>query len=80
MSARILGRLQTVELREVWTAFKQLMEAQGSFIRCQKPLPQNWTNHAIGRSGVHLTSMRFAQARPLNKKGENNLDFSRAFR
>lgn len=40
-----------------WTAFKQHMETQGSFIRCQKPLPQNWTNHAIGRSGVHLTSI-----------------------
>lgn len=40
-----------------WTAFKDYMEAEGSFIRCQKPLPQNWTNHAIGRSGVHLTSI-----------------------
>ena len=40
-----------------WTAFKQYMEAKGSFVRCQKPLPQHWTNHAIGRSGVHLTSI-----------------------
>lgn len=40
-----------------WTAFKQHMEVKGSFIRCQKPLPQHWTNHAIGRSGVHLTSI-----------------------
>ncbi|MGB4782678.1 DUF4268 domain-containing protein [Candidatus Methylomirabilis sp.] len=40
-----------------WTAFKQYMETEGSFIRCQKPLPQHWTNHAIGRSGVHLTSI-----------------------
>ncbi|WP_337289030.1 DUF4268 domain-containing protein [Candidatus Methylomirabilis sp.] len=40
-----------------WTAFKQYMEIEGSFIRCQKPLPQHWTNHAIGRSGVHLTSI-----------------------
>jgi hypothetical protein len=40
-----------------WTAFKQYMEAKGSFVRSQKPLPQHWTNHPIGRSGVHLTSI-----------------------
>jgi hypothetical protein len=40
-----------------WTAFREYMESNGSFIKCQKPLPQNWTNHAIGRSGVHLTSV-----------------------
>ncbi len=40
-----------------WTAFKQYMEEKGSFVRCQKPLPQHWTNHAIGRSGVHLDSI-----------------------
>lgn len=33
------------------------MEKQGSFIRCQKPQPQHWTTHAIGRSGVHLNSI-----------------------
>jgi hypothetical protein len=40
-----------------WTAFKEYMESKGSFVRCQKPLPQHWTNQAIGRSGVHLTSI-----------------------
>jgi hypothetical protein len=40
-----------------WTAFKQFMEDGGSFVRCQKPAPQHWTNHAIGRSGVHLCSI-----------------------
>ena len=40
-----------------WTAFRQYMEAQNSYVRCQKPLPQHWTNHAIGRSGVHLVSI-----------------------
>lgn len=40
-----------------WTAFKEYMEEMGSFVRCQKPLPQHWTNHAIGWSGVHLTSI-----------------------
>ena len=33
------------------------METKSSFVRCQKPLPQHWTNHAIGRSGVHLGSI-----------------------
>jgi hypothetical protein len=41
----------------LWTAFKAYMEDQDSFVRCQKPLPQHWTNHAIGRSGVHLCSI-----------------------
>jgi hypothetical protein len=40
-----------------WTAFKQYMESKGSIIRCQKPWPQHWMNHAIGRTGVHLTSI-----------------------
>jgi hypothetical protein len=40
-----------------WTAFRQYMEEKNSFVRCQKPLPQHWTNHAIGRSGIHLTSI-----------------------
>lgn len=40
-----------------WTAFKQQMEVRGSFVRCQKPSPQHWMNHAIGRSGVHLDSI-----------------------
>jgi len=40
-----------------WTAFKQYMEAKGSFVRCQKPSPHHWISHAIGRSGVHLSSV-----------------------
>jgi hypothetical protein len=40
-----------------WTAFKEYMEEKGSFVRCQKPSPKHWTNHAIGRSGVHLASV-----------------------
>lgn len=40
-----------------WTAFKSHMESKGSFVRCQKPSPQHWANHAIGRSGMHLSSI-----------------------
>ena len=40
-----------------WTEFRQHMESKGSFIKCQKPLPQSWTNYTLGRSGVHLASV-----------------------
>ena len=40
-----------------WTAFKEYMEQQRSSVRCQKPYPQHWMNHSIGRSGVHLSSI-----------------------
>ncbi len=40
-----------------WTAFREFMEAKKSFVRCQKPSPQHWMSHAIGRSGVHLNSI-----------------------
>lgn len=52
-----------------WNAFKQYMEAKGSFVRCQKPLPQHWTNHAIGRSGVHLSSVVSIWNSETNSKG-----------
>jgi hypothetical protein len=52
-----------------WTAFKQYMEEKNSFVRCQKPLPQHWTNHAIGRSGVHLSSIISLTSSDANSKG-----------
>ena len=58
-AARATGDLsehQMLQLR-FWTAFKDYMESKGSFVRCQKPAPQNWMNHAIGRVGVHLASI-----------------------
>ncbi|MBI2857118.1 MAG: DUF4268 domain-containing protein [Chloroflexi bacterium] len=52
-----------------WTAFKQHMEVRTSPVRCQKPLPQHWTNHALGRSGVHLTSIVSLWNSVTNAKG-----------
>jgi hypothetical protein len=52
-----------------WTAFRDYMEAEKSFVRCQKPLPQHWTNHAIGRSGVHLCSIVSTWNSVTNTKG-----------
>jgi hypothetical protein len=40
-----------------WTAFKDYMEAKGSFVGCQSPSPKHWMTHALGRSGIHLTSI-----------------------
>ncbi len=42
---------------EFWTAFSEYMESQDSPIRCQKPLPQVWTNHPIGRKDFWLASV-----------------------
>lgn len=42
---------------QFWTAFKEFLEREKSIIRCQKPFQQNWMNHAIGRTGIHLTSV-----------------------
>jgi len=37
-----------------WTGWQAWLQAKGSTLRTQKPLPQHWTNIALGRSGVHL--------------------------
>jgi hypothetical protein len=52
-----------------WTGFKEYMESKHSFVRCQKPLPQHWTNHAIGRSGIHLGSIISSWSSETNRKG-----------
>jgi hypothetical protein len=39
-----------------WTAYREYMKT-ASTIRCQKPAPQNWINHPLGRSGAHFTSV-----------------------
>lgn len=37
-----------------WTAFREYVKEHGSSLRLQKPLPQHWTNLAIGRSNYWL--------------------------
>lgn len=51
-----LSEIKQIQLR-FWTAFRDFLEQKKSVIRCQKPFPQHWMNHAIGRSGLHLTSV-----------------------
>ena len=50
-----LSELRQIQLR-FWTAFKEYME-KNSHVRCQKPAPQQWMTHPIGRSGIWLTSI-----------------------
>lgn len=40
-----------------WTAFREHMIEKRSFVRCQKPSAHQWTNHSLGRSGIHLNSI-----------------------
>jgi hypothetical protein len=42
---------------EFWTGFRSFMQARKSFVRSQKPQPQNWTDFAIGRSTFHLSAV-----------------------
>lgn len=55
VKASELSELRKTQL-EFWTAFKKYME-EHSNIRCQKPAPQQWMNHSIGRSGFGLASI-----------------------
>lgn len=42
---------------EYWTAFRDFVSSKPkSPIRAQKPLPQHWTNFAIGRSDFHISA------------------------
>lgn len=43
--------------QQYWAAFRKHMEDKGSSVRCQAPLAQNWAVHALGRSGVYLSSI-----------------------
>ncbi len=52
-----------------WTAFREYMESKGSFVRCQKPFPQHWMSHAIGRAGIHLNSIVSMWNSETNTKG-----------
>jgi len=48
---------------EYWTQFRDFMEESKSFVRCQKPFPQHWTNFAIGRADFYICAR-------MNTRGE----------
>lgn len=39
-----------------WTDWSAWLQGKNSALRTQKPLPQHWTNIALGRAGVHLAA------------------------
>lgn len=51
-----LPEIKQIQL-QFWIAFKNYMEQKRSFVRCQKPSPQHWMVHPIGRSGFQLDSI-----------------------
>ena len=42
---------------EYWTAFREFVSSNSTVLKSQKPLPQHWTNFAIGRSHCHLSAI-----------------------
>lgn len=42
--------------QEYWQGLKDYMETGKSFVRMQNPLPQHWSNAAIGKSDFHLST------------------------
>lgn len=44
-----------IKQQEYWTAFRKHALDRKVTFKVQKPLPQHWTNIAIGKSGFHLS-------------------------
>ncbi len=42
---------------EYWEAMKKYFESNDTFIKCQKPPPQHWTNFALGRSNFNISAI-----------------------
>jgi len=61
--------------RDYWQALKDFMEDNKSFVKMISPLPQNWTNVAIGKSNFYLSasvnSIEKTQSIWLNIVGDN---------
>ena len=47
--------------QEYWAGLREHLIERGSQVKSQKPLPQHWTNFAVGRSNFHLSA--FANTR-----------------
>jgi Domain of unknown function (DUF4268) len=55
------ARVELTDAKELqlgfWTAFRDFVARQHTPIRATKPLPQNWMNVAVGRSGFGLAAV-----------------------
>lgn len=58
--AEATGRINLSDTKqlqlEYWTLFREYTSTNSRIIRPQKPLPQHWTNIAIGRTNFHLVA------------------------
>ncbi|MDI9332907.1 MAG: DUF4268 domain-containing protein [Cytophagales bacterium] len=52
-------------LRDFWTELRQDIELHKCKVHTQKPLPQSWTNAALGRSNIWLVAVARVQKRSL---------------
>lgn len=57
-SAKVATATTPTKQRQLmfWTGWSEWLQAKGSPLRTQKPLPQHWTNLALGRTGIHLAA------------------------
>ncbi|MEJ7139382.1 DUF4268 domain-containing protein [Amphibiibacter pelophylacis] len=57
-NARVAVNMTPTKQRQLqfWTDWTAWLQAKSSGLRTQKPLPQHWTNIALGRSGIHLVA------------------------
>ncbi|MCW0482733.1 DUF4268 domain-containing protein [Gaoshiqia sediminis] len=42
---------------EYWQAMKQYLEDKGTLLKQQKPLPQHWTNFALGKTDIYMAAV-----------------------
>lgn len=57
-AAKSMQESVTKQLQQrFWISFRQFMEDSKSSVKCQKPGPQHWMNHPIGKVGFHLASI-----------------------
>jgi hypothetical protein len=57
-ASQAINESETKQLQlRFWIEFRKFMEDSKSHIKCQKPSPQHWMNHPIGKVGFHLASI-----------------------
>lgn len=58
LNAKAAATMTPTKQRQLkfWTDWSAWLQTKGSSLRTQKPLPQHWTNIALGRAGVHLAA------------------------
>ncbi len=54
-SSQNLSEAKALNL-EYWTAMKKYFDDKGTFLKQQKPLPQHWTNFALGKSNIYMAA------------------------